>query len=147
MKLYANRGPRLRLDDALRLTNYLHAPWDQHQEVQALVDDPHSTSVGDVIVEPKGDAYRAEDDGFAEIDPAASRLPSPSEIAGTAKSAQTKQRNPPRLNERTESSRGKTRLSSPSEVAREPARRPDRPGPGSGKGVGKVPGKEEEDER
>jgi hypothetical protein len=134
-------------DDAFWLTNYLQSPWEQNQGVQALVDDPGSTSVGDVIVEPKGVAYRAEDDGFAKIDPAASHLPSPSEIAGTAKSAQTKQRNPPPLNERTESSSGKTRLSSPSEVAREPARRPDRPGPRSGKGVGKAPGKEEEDER
>jgi hypothetical protein len=89
--------------------------------VQALVDDPRSTSVGDPIVVPKGDAYRAEDDGFAKIDPAASRLPLPSEISGMAKSAQTKQRNSPLAIPRTKPSGRNARLPSPSEFSREPA--------------------------
>ncbi len=41
--------------------------WTKNPEVQALVDIPRSTAVGDVIVDPQAKAHRFDGNGFSEI--------------------------------------------------------------------------------
>jgi hypothetical protein len=86
--------PAASLEEAVALTtdtghllkpevNPLWQPWDRNDGVQALLLPLHArdTDAGDVIVNPQGQAYRVERQGFTEIGAGRQRPPSPSEIA------------------------------------------------------------------
>jgi hypothetical protein len=64
------------LQQAVELTNHkmdLNEPaskwvsWQKNPGVEALVEIPRSTMLGDVIVDPRGHAHRVERAGFKEI--------------------------------------------------------------------------------
>jgi hypothetical protein len=45
---------------AFYLTNHDDTPWPQKPGAEAMIDEPRSTTAGDVIVDPQGRAYRVE---------------------------------------------------------------------------------------
>jgi hypothetical protein len=66
------------LEEAQRLTTHdgglldgTNKSWLKNPEAEALAFAPRSTDAGDVIVDPKGVAYRCERSGFHRIEPAA----------------------------------------------------------------------------
>lgn len=52
------------LDVAYELTNHIDCSWQENEEVEALKDRARSTSVGDVILDPKGRVHRVASFGF-----------------------------------------------------------------------------------
>ena len=58
-------------------------PWSSKEGVQALVKRPFArdTDIGDVIVDPQGQAHRVEGKGFSAIGATRAHIPSPGEIA------------------------------------------------------------------
>lgn len=80
------------LEDAQRLTTDSGSAldgagrrWVNNPQAQALVVVPRSTDVGDVIVDPKGIAYRCERSGFQRLEPAACHRRSLVDIACDAR--------------------------------------------------------------
>jgi hypothetical protein len=55
------------LDHAFQLVNSLETPRHAHPVVEAFVNPRRATSVGDVIIDPEGRAYRVEEHGFSEF--------------------------------------------------------------------------------
>jgi hypothetical protein len=52
------------LDEAFALTNHFDGDWADNEGVKALVEQRRSTSVGDIIVPPGGEAYLVLRCGF-----------------------------------------------------------------------------------
>src|SRR5689334_23023924 len=48
------------LDVAFRLTKHGATSWSEHPGVEALVDNPRATSVGDVVIDPERRAHLVE---------------------------------------------------------------------------------------
>ena len=55
------------VDDVFRITNHIDQSWTKNPEVVRYVGQPRSTSVGDVVVEQSGTAFRCEMAGWSKI--------------------------------------------------------------------------------
>lgn len=57
----------LALGDTFQFTNHIDKPWTEHLNVEALKENPRSTSVGDVVVDESGKVWLCASVGWEEV--------------------------------------------------------------------------------